>query len=353
MHMNVPADDDTVLVRTLRKLKWTLICLAAPEYVTWDVVDELWQAHMLIGEFAEVPVTRDWTLTHAFLLKMGGISLITPSGDAFRPSCQHFLLLARAGRVTVPELHREDIDDKSKADWIVKALALIQIGRFALVLLGRILGYLPVSTLELFTVIIIFYTIITYACWWHKPKDVNRPFRLCTSVKYPELSNSSNGGMYTRFRAPGKRVALTDLNVSDRAKTVSRTRLWAGFLFVTMGHGPLHALAWNYQFPTAAEQMLWRVATIVCSLLPLVVIFILSPPIRGRLGRLGKQVALFVVFTCFAMYALLRLYLLTESLVSIRSVPSGVYRVVRWSAILPGIGIQSKYPESPLSKVAF
>jgi hypothetical protein len=248
------------------------------------------------------------------------------------------MLLVRTGQVVVPELRRDEIEDKSKADWIVKTLAVVQIGRFALGLLGRLLEDLPISTLEIFTVIVILYTVVTYACWWHKPKDVNIPFRLSTTAQYQELRKHSDGHMYTRFRAPGKRVALTDLNMPESAKSVSRAWVWAALILVTMVHGPLHTMAWHYRFASAAEQILWRVATIICTILPLVVVFILSPPIRGRLGQLGKRVALFMVLTCFAMYVLLRLYLLMESLISIRSMPAGVYRVVQWSTVFPGLG---------------
>ncbi|KAB5526316.1 hypothetical protein GE09DRAFT_975779 [Coniochaeta sp. 2T2.1] len=339
VHLNVPADDDTVTTRTLRKLKWMLICLMMPEYIAWDAVEELWHARVLVGELAAICTLRDWTLTHAFLLQMGGISLETSAGERFRPSVEHFLLLARTGQIVIPDLRREDIEDKSKADWIVKSLAVFQILRFALGLLARVVEGLPVSTAELFTVIIIFYTVLTYACWWHKPKDVVRPFTFATSATHKEVSAALvTTDMYGRFRAPGKRIALTDSNGCARAKGIPMHLTWGSFLAVTAGFGPLHALAWNYHFPSAAERILWRAATVICSVLPCVVIPVLSPAVRMRLGRVGMPVALFLVLVCLAMYVLLRLYLLAESLASIRSVPRGVYMVVRWSAVLPGIG---------------
>ncbi|KAH8903914.1 hypothetical protein BR93DRAFT_870825, partial [Coniochaeta sp. PMI_546] len=175
VHLNVPADDESAVVRSLRKVKWMIVCLIMPEYIAWDAVEELWHARIMVREFAAIDTLRHWTLTHAFLLKMGGFSLTTANGERFRPSVEHFLVLAKTGQIAVPELPSEDIEDKSKADWIAKGLAVFQILRFALSLLSRVSGNLPISTLELFTVVIIFYTFLTYICWWHKPKDVNLP----------------------------------------------------------------------------------------------------------------------------------------------------------------------------------
>ncbi|OIW26421.1 hypothetical protein CONLIGDRAFT_471851 [Coniochaeta ligniaria NRRL 30616] len=338
VHLNVPADDESAVVRTIRKVRWMFVCLIMPEYIAWRAVNELWGARILVEEFAAISTLQHWTLAHAFLLEMGGISLTTAAGERFRPSVKHFLLLAKTGRIVVPELPREDIEDKSKADWIVKGLAVFQILRFALGLMGRALQHSPVSTLELFTVIVIFYTLLTYICWWHKPKDVNRPFRISTSASYKELTSASKSNMYEQFRAPGRRIALTDSNRSERMKSIPAYVPLGSCLLVTTGFGPLHALAWYYHFPTPAEQIIWRVSAIICSVLPCVVIPLFSSAIQDRLGRRRTMVNLIVLVPGVVMYVLLRLYLLSESLLSIRSVPAGVYRVVRWSTVLPGIG---------------
>ncbi|KAK3322006.1 hypothetical protein B0H66DRAFT_186017 [Apodospora peruviana] len=76
VHLNVPADDEGPLSRTLRKVKCMLICLVAPESIAWCAVDELWGARIYVK-------------------------------------------------------------DKNKADGVVKTLAVVQILRFALGLLGR------------------------------------------------------------------------------------------------------------------------------------------------------------------------------------------------------------------------
>lgn len=338
MHMNVPADDDTVAGRTRRKIKHTILFLIVPEFVTLVALDELLQSRGALAEFADIPALRTWTLTHAFLLRMGAISLTTPSGEDFRPSIQHFLNLARSGQVTIPELSKDEIEDRSKADWMVKTLAIVQVSWFALGLLGRAVRHLPVTTLELFTVIIIFYTVATYVCWWHKPKDVNRPFRFATSVSFEKLSCSLESELYRCFRAPGKRVALDDMNLVNPMNPRPMTQVWGSFLLVTSWLGPLHALAWNYHFPTEVERLIWRIAAIVCSVLPCVSLPIVHPWGQKRLGGLGTKITGFAFTTCLAVYVLLRWYLLTESLVSIRSVPVGVYEVVRWSSVRPGSG---------------
>jgi hypothetical protein len=75
----------------------------------------------------------------------------------------------------------QDIDDHIKADWITKLLALAQILRFSAQIIGRAVQGLSVTTLELFTLGIVYCAIITYLAQWEKPFDIHVPTTIRTS----------------------------------------------------------------------------------------------------------------------------------------------------------------------------
>lgn len=57
-----------------------------------------------------------------------------------------------AERGVIPDIPREDIEDKSKADALAKMLVLLQASWMLLQVLGRLLAHLPVTLLEVNTV---------------------------------------------------------------------------------------------------------------------------------------------------------------------------------------------------------
>lgn len=55
------------------------------------------------------------------------------------------------GSIPWPDLDDADIEDRSKADWLIKLISSLQILWFVAQILGRAVNSLSVSTLELFT----------------------------------------------------------------------------------------------------------------------------------------------------------------------------------------------------------
>lgn len=338
LHMNVPADGDSKVNILVRRIKWMLFCLLMPEYVSWEAVEDMWHAQILRSEFQKIPQVRDWTLAHGFLLKMGGLALKTPNGDHFRPSVGHFLSLLKANRVEVPEITEEDVEDKGKASVFVKVIALVQILWFAISIIARATQGLPITTLELFTSAIIFCSILTYACWWNKPCDIERPFRLNTIVSIEELEKVTTERPYHRFTAPGKRIAFTDYNMDDGLAGLPKPPIiWMVCTVVVSSFGLWHLLGWNFYFNTATERFLWRFASLCCTVIPIVFVMSVSPLWRkvGNIGQLGFGLVGVMVL---ALYVLVRLYLLAESLAGLRTVPAGVYQSVEWSTLIPHLG---------------
>jgi hypothetical protein len=133
--------------------------------------------------------TQYWTLTHSYFANMGGLlhteqyrkgqdtnpqyNALTGaklSGKRFSWNGRHPL----RGLV----LSKQDIEDKSKADWLLKTLAVLQITWLILTVLVRGVTGLPVTQLEIATLAFSIFAIITYAANWWKPKDVSQLIRL-------------------------------------------------------------------------------------------------------------------------------------------------------------------------------
>lgn len=73
------------------------------------------------------------------------------------------------------EIADDSIRDKSKADWLAKALVCIQVLWLVLQILDRVVFGLPIALIELHTAIHVACALILYTFWFHKPKDINDP----------------------------------------------------------------------------------------------------------------------------------------------------------------------------------
>lgn len=154
-----------------------------------------------------------------------------------------------------------------------------------------------------------------------------------------------------------------------------------GLAFTCLVFGACHLLAWNNAFPSAAERVLWRVMSISCTVLPMVILVLdnasdwlnqkltkmtqpvlkraialrsflnLSPKRTTKIARSIFRTAttcfevLFAGVTSYTasqivmwLYILSRLYLLVAIFVSLRLVPASVYATVDWSRYIPHFG---------------
>lgn len=92
---------------------------------------------------------------------------LTPRGVA---------LLAACGRL--PDISLDDIEDKSKADGIAKALVCIQAIWMIVQVVERAASNLPVTLLEVNTIGHVLCALFIYGMWWNKPREVREPIKL-------------------------------------------------------------------------------------------------------------------------------------------------------------------------------
>ena len=89
----------------------------------------------------------DWTETHAQLLNMGGFRLIDQHGIPAR--FEHADI--PASHVHILEIYSDEIDDRSKSDFVAKAIIMLQTLWFILQMANRAHQGLTVTELELTT----------------------------------------------------------------------------------------------------------------------------------------------------------------------------------------------------------
>lgn len=154
---------------------------------------------------------------------------------------------------------------------------------------GRGVQQLSLSTIELSTLAFIFCTLNTFSFWRHKPLDVVTPIVLQCSTSMEDIINKAGKGPLepysqtplhfvkppvsrTSLVAPvwfGVKVVLDWRKKSDslpiasfdnsrttppRGVTVGDTVFAFIFTFAYFG---IHLAAWNFVFPSKAEQVLW------------------------------------------------------------------------------------------------
>ncbi|KAM5341708.1 hypothetical protein ACJ41O_014739 [Fusarium nematophilum] len=208
LHLNVPGN--TKAMAMLReKLKWVLIGLIAPEVVLYLASSQFLDARRLsreltmlwreqMGEQAGMEMEgtnglKDKTnpcfdIRYGFFVIMGGLEVDiskiqhftarwaprgTLESGSLRLSVNGVLQLAKLGHfIPIP---RSKIDDKSKADTLQKFLVMSQIAWMATQCIVRKSLGLPVSLLEIHTMVHVVCAVIMFIFWFKKPKDMLDP----------------------------------------------------------------------------------------------------------------------------------------------------------------------------------
>ena len=194
MHLNIPPKGETQFQYWARSIKWVILGVLIPELVVLSAWRQWLSARKMSLELDNIfqeqkarglpPRRNPWTIAHSYYAGMGGFVLDTeclPRGyealfhepDRLTLTASGVLLLAQSGHV--PDLDRESIWDKSKADSLAKALVCLQAAWMILQTLGRLVVHEPITLLEVNTLGHIFCAFVIYVLWWHKPKEVHAP----------------------------------------------------------------------------------------------------------------------------------------------------------------------------------
>ena len=197
MHLNIPPKGETRVQYWLRSIKWVALGVLIPELVILSAWRQWQSARTMSAELDKIFKEQiagkstfrrfGWTIAHSYYAGMGGFVFeqeFLPKGDKtlfntpdrLTLTAAGVLLLARCGHL--PDVHRDAILDKSKADGLAKTLVCLQAGWMILQILGRVVAHEPVTLLEVNTLGHIFCAFVIYVLWWKKPKGVNTPMTL-------------------------------------------------------------------------------------------------------------------------------------------------------------------------------
>jgi len=144
--------------------------LLAPEFVI------LWAARQHFGARYLMKKHENnhpgWTRTHAFFLIMGGFMLHEGGKPVQVLEAKDLEELSEAGKIKWPTITEEEIADRSKGDYLSKAIVLFQATWFVGQCIARGAYGLTVTELEVVTLAFASLTGVTYYLWWDKPLDV-------------------------------------------------------------------------------------------------------------------------------------------------------------------------------------
>ncbi|KAF8865240.1 hypothetical protein BDZ45DRAFT_612349 [Acephala macrosclerotiorum] len=191
IHLNIPAPDESAWKQTLRKAKWVLIGIFAPEIVLYTALQQWLSARRLLHALNRMNYklkNGKPDMTYCFYAIMGGFALdVSELHDEYK-----YLTLTTEGVQYLAEkghlmgISGVSIKDKSKADSLAKVLVCLQMTWLIVqCVVRKVYGY-PISLLELHTFVHAICALLMYVLWINKPQDVRDPTIVDTS-QYEDL----------------------------------------------------------------------------------------------------------------------------------------------------------------------
>ena len=306
LHLNIPTALDTQRTIFFRKLKWMFIALCVPELVTGIAFNQ-WRFAWNIRRNLK---NRSWA--QAWFFVSGGLRHSLPyipepnetvqKPDLWEPRVLRFcsqdgsvaLHPQALESITLPD--PEKIIAENKSDSLAKLIIIVQVTWFAAQIISRAGEKLPISQLEIGTVAFVGCTLMTTFFWWHKPLDI----RLWRSVTDSELAwayglEPKNKFSSTRIFLGTERLPnfiywslagneYREIEIGPQQGELGWVEIdgpeiigwdYNAVLEMAVGSmlgilfGSVHLAAWNFEFPSTRDKMLWRAGSLLVTLLPL------------------------------------------------------------------------------------
>ena len=384
LRLNIPAPTDKQL---LRQIRWVFQAFLAPEYLVFLATIQKIEARRSIREWEEVGCSF-WTLRYGLFANMGGFRLRPSDHPAFPINSKQLLYLVKHSYLSPPMITSANIINKEAPESFQNFLNFVQLVWFILQCSGRAIQHLPTTTLELATIGLIVCTFVTNYQWRFKPRGYQEPVEIKMEKGIGEvLIQAGHLARHPYTRTP---LDFVDEHFPSWLTRIEPHLRWKIFspperpiprftnerlptivddsqdsiilVIVVMIYSCIHFVAWDFNFPTAAERMLWRVNCII--MVSTATIFFASEfyhlRLRYRAWRRWKmklfpgraiplsllpphpeevefsptwQVVIMLVVTL--LYTLARTYIAIECLVSLRSLPAHAFDTVNWSKYIP------------------
>ncbi|KAI0062817.1 hypothetical protein BV25DRAFT_1825373 [Artomyces pyxidatus] len=287
-----------------------------------------------------------WTTRHGFFVVMGGFH-IYEDGEPMHPLSRYAVLeLVKTGDLMPPTA--EELQGWSHGDTLSKTLAVTQTLWFVIQCIARRVEHLPITQLEVMTLAYTTITVAMYVAWWDKPQNVGCPLRVPVKRQTkPEYVEKVGWYDHIIFTITGGLDLLVDLNKQQRVPTFygGSTRgdhndAYADMtaLVVAMVFGAVHCAAWDYAFPSGAEERIWRISSVCLVAVPGAMLLIIASFWRmTNIRERFEFVVMLFFFVCVPVYIAARILLLVLSFTSLRSLPYDAYQTVQWTLRIPHV----------------
>jgi len=167
LHLNVPARDDSNWTLFLRRTRWLVVAVLAPELVMLFASGQWASAKRSVSEM-NASGFKEWSMVHAFYADSGGFVLQAKNSAPFPITAKQVHYLLETKYIPMPSISKAEIWDKSKADRFAKYVACFQAGWLVLQVTARAVQHLPVTLLELSTIALISCSGATFFFWFCK-----------------------------------------------------------------------------------------------------------------------------------------------------------------------------------------
>ena len=122
LHLSVPAKTDSPFTLFLRRVRWMTLAILAPELVMLFACGQLASARRSVTEMRELSC-NSWTMVHAYYADSGGFLLHPRDTVSFPATAKQIYYLVQKRHLTIPNINKKEIWDKSKADRLAKIIA--------------------------------------------------------------------------------------------------------------------------------------------------------------------------------------------------------------------------------------
>jgi hypothetical protein len=265
-------------------------------------------------------------------------------GNVWILDARQLLTARRRGIIrSLPSVTEDEINDHSKGDAFVKAIAAFNVLWLIVQLIVRAAQSLPVTQLEIITLSFSLCSLATYIVLLRKPKDV------CTRIYVPTARQPSvndfkelgylgpSAFWYVRAETwvPDNSVHYVDFGNIRRLRFLSRySSLDVSMiptLLMSIPFGAVHLIAWNFEFPTQGERLGWHIACVLTLVVPFFIMTTMMYAagvwrklLRSSLSR-AKNVVAYQLGILLALQGIGRAFILVEALRSLTSQPGGAF----------------------------
>ncbi|KIM36490.1 hypothetical protein M413DRAFT_78294 [Hebeloma cylindrosporum] len=392
VHPNVPSLTDSYFTIVRRRIRIMICALIVPEGVMYWAMRQWLGSRKLASRYKR----SGWTTVHGHFLQMGGYVIDEPGRKPYTLSPELLESLLERKQIILPTICIEDIEDKSKGDFLAKGFVALQTLWFVTQCIARGAQRLTITELELVTLAFAVFNGITYFLWWHKPLDVRCPihlqllFRNSFIYEEPEegtpVANSTiwqsfldgfgnifnvlffnvvddirEEGMMWALRKRLRslvypflyfREILHQMTESDdstnippnsarvptfyavRMDVTNEYLLDCTMSFFAMVFGSIHCIAWNFPFPSLTERTMWRISSSIIVCVPAV---LLSFSLLRLLFIRPFFVVLVLNIIGLVAYIPSRIIIVFLAILSLRSLGEKAFEDVDWTSFFPHV----------------